>query len=281
MMWTSPMFPALLALLIACQGAPPAVVDAPKPTPPAPTPPPTASPAPTDEADALLSRMEAQGKSMKDFTASATVEKFEALTEEKEIRRGRIVVEGAVGPTRKVAIIVDEFIDATGRGSTDGRRYLFAGGWFDEFDALRKQCIRRQVARAGESVDPLRVGEGPFPVPLGQPKADVLREFTVTAGTLPSAPFFKSLLPRAEGLVALRLVPRAGTAMARDTAALTVVVDSVTLAPEAIEVEQVNGDATRALFRHGKLDAGLDAAARDLLTPPAMDGWKIDTRPLA
>ncbi len=271
-----------LIALLACQTAPVAVpVSVPEPaTVPMQTPGPAAQSTETS-AESVLDRLEAQGKSMKDFSASATVEKYEALTDEKEIRRGRVVVDGPVGAKRRIGLVVDEYIDSTGRGSPDGRRYIFADGWLGEFDVARRQLIRRQIAREGELVDPLRVGDGPFPVPLGQPRAEIAREFIVTLGTLPEAPIFKTLQGKPEALVALKLVPRAGTSMARDTAAMTIVFDEATLAPVAIEVMQVNGDATRAIFRSAKMDAGLDEAARALLTPPPTEGWKIDLRPLA
>ena len=189
--------------LLACQSVPPAsrsakqIVVAPPPTP-APTPAPTKDDATVEK---LLDAMEEQGRTMKDFTASATMEKFEALTDEREVRRGRVVVLGPTGKDREIGIVFDELIDSTGRGSTDARRFVFRGGWMSEFDPTKKQVIRRQLAPEGESFDPLRVGEGPFPVPLGQPKKDVVREFIVTMGTLPDAPFFRSLatVPPAAG----------------------------------------------------------------------------------
>ena len=266
---------------------------------PAPAPAQTPAPAPV-QANAilenLLDAMEEQGRTMKDFTASATMEKFEALTDEREVRRGRVVVLGPSGKDREIGIAFDEFIDSTGRGSTDARRFVFRGGWMWEFDPTKKQAIRRQLAPEGESFDPLRVGEGPFPVPLGQPKKDVVREFIVTLGTLPDAPFFRSLVPAPStpvpsaptsetkpnetALAILRLVPRVGTKMARDTAAMTIILDRASLIPRAVEVEAVNGDKTRVLLRDGRLNVGLDDAARAILLPPSTEGWKIDTRPL-
>ncbi|MSQ90523.1 MAG: hypothetical protein EXS01_03900 [Phycisphaerales bacterium] len=275
----------ILLLLLGCQGAP---VAQPEPTTDPPMVPPSCAPAvAADSVDATLDGMEVVGGTMKDFTASATMEKFEAITGEREIRRGRVVVVGPSGADRQIAIAFDEFIDGTGRGSTDTRRFICAAGWMTEFDIERKQAIRRQVARAGEAFDPLRIGAGPFPVPLGQPKADVLREFTVSCAPIPDAPFFRSLQASAPGAssaegprVALRLVPRAGTAMARDTAAIVMVLDRSSFAPQAVEVEAVNGDRTRVLLRNGKLNGGLDEAARALLTPPATEGWKVDVRPM-
>ncbi len=276
---------SLSGLSIAgCQSPPPEPTAVNVPVAPAAT---ETAPVPRDVAvETLLDAMEEQGRTMKDFTASATMEKFEALTGEREVRRGRVVVLGPSGTERQIGIAFDEFIDSTGRGSTDARRFVFRDGWLWEFDPTKKQAIRRQLAREGEAFDPLRVGEGPFPVPLGQPKKDVTREFIVTMGTLPDAPFFRSLAVAKSGdansaLATLRLVPRAGTKMARDTAAMSIILDRSTLIPRGVEVEAVNGDKTRVLLRDGRLNVGLDDAARAMLMPPSTDGWKIDTRPLS
>lgn len=246
--------------------------------------PPVATPATTaSEVDKILDAMEIQGATMKDYTASATMEKFEALTDEREVRRGRVVVRGPSGADRQIGIAFDEFIDSDGRGSTDSRRFVFDRGWLWELDPARKQAIRRQLAREGEPFDPLRVGEGPFPVPLGQPKRDVLREFTVAMTIVPDAPFFRSLTTAKDStttLTSLRLVPRAGTAMARDTAAMTIILEGASFMPRGVEVEAINGNRTRVLLRDGRLNLGLDETALALLAPPSTEGWKIDNRPL-
>jgi len=252
----------------------------------APAPAPTQAPASATidtSIEALLDRMEVQGNTMKDFSAQATVEKFEALTDEREVRRGRVVVLGPSGAAREIAIAFDEFIDSSGRGSTDTRQFIYRGGWLLEFDPSRKQLIRRQLAAEGESFDPLRVGDGPFPIPLGQPKKDIVREFIVTAGTMPDAPFFRSLKnasAQSDSLVILRLVPRAGTSMARETSAMTILFDRLSLVPQGLEIEAVNGDRTRVILRNTKLNAGLDDVTRAMLVAPSTDGWKIDSRPL-
>ena len=73
--------------LLACQSVPPASRSV-NEIEIAPTPAPTKDDATVEK---LLDAMEEQGRTMKDFTASATMEKFEALTDEREVRRGRVV----------------------------------------------------------------------------------------------------------------------------------------------------------------------------------------------
>jgi tetratricopeptide (TPR) repeat protein len=137
--------------------------------------------------------------------------------------------------------------------------------------------------REGETIDPLRVGEGPFPVPLGQPRADVEREFEVALGTLPDAPLFGRLAERGDAIFTLQLVPRPGRPLARDVKRVTVAYEKATLAPVAIEVLADTDDITRVLLRDATVNGGLDESKRALLAPPQFDAatWTVDSRPLA
>ncbi len=58
-------------------------------------------------------------------------------------------------------------------------QYLFDGRWYVELDANTKFVTRREVRQADDTSDPYKLGEGPFPVPFGQTKSDILNEFDV------------------------------------------------------------------------------------------------------
>jgi Flp pilus assembly protein TadD len=229
-----------------------------------------------------LDALEKSGAQTRDFSAGVTIERVDALSDDREVRRGRVVVDGLPGPSRRISVLMQEHIDGSGRGSADSRLFLFEGGWLLEFDTPRKRLTRRQLVRPGESVDPLRVGEGPFPVPLGQPRADVEREFEVTLAALPQESLFKRLPERRDELFALALVPRAGRPLARDVTRVTVAYERASLAPVAIEMTADSGDITRVLLRDAKVNAGLDDTQRALLAPPEFDAasWAVDSRPL-
>jgi hypothetical protein len=55
--------------------------------------------------------------------------------------------------------------------------YIFDGRWFVEKLPNEKLIVKREVVRPGDVADPLRIGEGPFPIPIGQKKEDILRRF--------------------------------------------------------------------------------------------------------
>jgi Flp pilus assembly protein TadD len=239
-------------------------------------------PAPPADAGHWLDSLERSGRDTRDFSAGVTMERIDALSDDREVRRGRVVVDGLPGPGRRIAVRMEEHIDGSGRGSADTRLFIFEQGWLLEFDPSRSRLTRRQLVRPGETVDPLRVGEGPFPVPLGQPRADVEREFEVSVCALPDAPLFSRLSERADGLFALALVPRPGRSLARDVKRVTVAYEKATLAPVAIEVVADTDDITRVLLRDAALNGGLDDAKRALLSPPQFDAatWTVDSRPL-
>jgi hypothetical protein len=97
-----------------------------------------------------------------------------------------------------------------GRKDKLDERHLFDGQWYVELrpDPMnpgggRGTVTRTQIRRAEDTDDPFRLGEGPFPVPFGQRKDDILREFDVTLVPPESAD--------PPGSDHLRLMPRPGS----------------------------------------------------------------------
>jgi hypothetical protein len=80
---------------------------------------------------------------------------------------------------------------------------MFGGRWYIEENSETKTFDKREVRRESDPGNPYRLGEGPFPVPFGQKKADILREFEVT----PGAPSEKD----PSNTDHLHLVPRPGS----------------------------------------------------------------------
>lgn len=81
--------------------------------------------------------------------------------------------------------------------------HLFDGRWYVELQARTKTVTRREIRRAGETSNPYKLGQGAFPLPFGQKKADILAEFEV------------ELIPEREGdppaTDHLKLTPRPNT----------------------------------------------------------------------
>lgn len=235
------------------------------------------APSPHASADALLESLERATKGLRDFQAQVVYDRLDAITEDRERRTGRIVLEqdGADPPQRRFAIAFDRFIDAAGHASPQSQRFAFASGWLVEFDDARRQAIERQLVPEGKSLDPLRLGEGPLPLPVGQRAEDVRRRFTATLAPPPDAPLLKAL----QGVQGLVLVPRAGTSASEDFDEVRIWYDLRTLAPVGVQARMKGGDLKTVLLREVRVNAGLDSAARDALRIEVPEGWIRDRRP--
>ena len=229
-----------------------------------------------DGIESILDAAEAAGARLDAMACTVIIEKRDALTDEVERRRGRLVLQGSAGPARRIALRIDQFIDGTGRASEDRRLFLYRDGWLIERDDARKQQIERQLVADGASMDPLQPGEGPLALPVGARRSEVLANYIVTSTTLPESPLWKDL-PASDVLC---LVPRPSTPAARDAKQLIVAWDRATSLPIAVVRDSTEGDRTIARLRAVEVGP-LNDADRTLVELPAPpQGWTVDRRPL-
>ncbi len=239
-----------------------------------------AEPAPTATASESIERIldaaEEAGARLDAMACTVIIEKRDALTDDVERRRGRLVLQGSAGPSRRIALRIDQFIDGTGRASEDRRLFLYRDGWLIERDDARKQQIERQLVAEGTSMDPLQPGEGPLALPVGARRSEVLANYIVTATTLPESPLWKDLPPND----VLCLVPRPSTPAARDAKQLIVAWDRATSLPIAVVRDSTEGDRTIARLRSVEVGPLNDADRALVDLPEAAKGWTVDRRPL-
>jgi hypothetical protein len=241
---------------------------------------PATAPAPRfADAAALLDAVESVAAGMRDFRASVTLETTDDVTGDTERRMGSVVLEQQEGKpaTRRFAVVFDRFVDGGGRMDERPVRYLYADGWLTEADFVQRTLVRRQLARPGEPYDPLKPGEGPVPLPVGQRRADVLARFDASLADAPRAPALARL---GRPLAGLALRPKPGAAD-RDLRDAVVWYDAETLVPVGVEASRANGRTT-VVLRSATVNGGLDDAQRALLTlaAGATEGWRVDERPL-
>jgi hypothetical protein len=241
---------------------------------------PATAPAPRfADAAALLDAVESVAAGMRDFRASVTLETTDDVTGDTERRMGSVVLVQQEGKpaTRRFAVVFDRFVDGGGRMDERPVRYLYADGWLTEADFVQRTLVRRQLARPGEPYDPLKPGEGPVPLPVGQRRADVLARFDASLADAPRAPALARL---GRPLAGLALRPKPGAAD-RDLRDAVVWYDAETLVPVGVEASRANGRTT-VVLRSATVNGGLDDAQRALLTlaAGATEGWRVEERPL-
>jgi len=243
------------------------------------------------DAVALVHAVEAATAQVHDFRAAVTVDRVDSLTDESERRIGRVLLESvgasandpsgasaAPANTRRLALILDTYLGADGRADESRRHFIYDGGWLAEIDLDRRQFVNRQIVAPGETFDPLRVGEGPLPLPIGQRADDVLARFDVMTVTVPSSGLLRSLT----GVRGVRLVPKSGSGEAQETRSVDLFYDEESFLPRGVIQRRVNGDRVEVQLRDPRMNTGLSEEERGLLTirtPDPRDGWAVDVRP--
>ncbi len=236
--------------------------------------------------EALLDRLERSGEDLRDFQARIRYDIWDAVTEEKQIRSGELIYQ--VDPddgSKRFAILFDTFIFGN-RREQEAKHYIFADGWLVEIDHERKQFIKRQIVAPGKTFDPLKLGEGPFPLPIGQPKNEVLARFDVKLLDAPSDPFLAKMLTDrdVEGMV---LFPKPHTPEAEKFQRVELFYDRQTMLPiginavaaDAIDPDDANSHNRKmVLLSNLKRNEGVDEAKLSIAEPDKRE-WDLDIRP--
>lgn len=174
----------------------------------------------TREADELLTRLEHAGEGITDLTADINFDKTFALQGDEQRRIGKLYFRSETPradgkPGRRAFAVTFTRMYVGDRVEDDPVTYIFDGEWLLEKHAKAKHFEKRQVARPGDNFDPLRIGEGPFPMPIGQKKGDIVSRYQVAlepaeGGLDPAMPPAPSLIKFASsngGSLQLHLVP--------------------------------------------------------------------------
>jgi hypothetical protein len=171
------------------------------------------------DAEALLNTLETADANLTTLTAQIQYIRDFAIAGDTHVRRGTLwfvdsTNAGEQARRRSFAIRFDNLQVGT-RLEKREQYYTFDGEWLFEKFPGEKRMVRRQVVRPGERFDPLKIGEGPLPIPIGQKRADILARYDATL--LPSEDGFddmpleraKDLTAFTKGCVQLLLEPRA------------------------------------------------------------------------
>lgn len=171
------------------------------------------------DADALLTALETADANLSLLTAQIQYTRDFAIAGDTQVRTGSLwfvdsTKKGEKTRQRSFAIRFDSLVVGT-REEKREQFYTFDGEWLVEKFPGEKRMIKRQVVRPGEKFDPLKIGEGPLPIPIGQKRADILARYDATL--LPADDGFdempleraKQLTAFTHGCVQLLLEPRA------------------------------------------------------------------------
>ena len=221
--------------------------------------------------DEILTALDARGRNLRSFVADVKLTEIDEATQLESERTGRVWYQKQNDDDR-IRVVFDKKVE--GRFVKNEKiEYLLDDGWLVDRDYRRSVQVKRQVLRPGEKVNLLKLGEGPFPLPIGQPKEQVHREFEVTKGGLVGSD--------PKGTVHVTLKPRPGTRLAEKFNAIDVWVDPKSNMPVRIEVLDVNETTRRQTdLTNIKVNPEPALGDRDFALPRVDENqWEMHTEP--
>ena len=227
---------------------------------------PTGTAVEAERVDRFLDELEKAGATIETISGAIALEKFDALVLDRKDGK------------RRFAIRFDQFVDGSGRSDDAVDHWIYADGWLCEQDHRNRSFTKRQIVAPGESFDPLALGEGPIPIPVGQKKSEVRARFEVSETEIPQD---IPLLGSMQNVAGLKLVPKPGTAMEKETEAVLLFYDRTSFAPTGVVVREKSGNRTVARISSPVVNGAVKDDDRALLEIPSPDPreWTVDIRP--
>lgn len=185
----------------------------------------------------LLDQMQKLGDTLTSLRADIDMQTTDGQSGERSSRVGSFLLQKRGEGDSRARVSLNKLIveDDEDRKKIIPERieYLLEGDWVIDRvygrglnDPGGRRETHRQIRKPGEKVDLLKLGEGPFPLPIGQPRDSVRAQFEVTR--LPDD-------PEKAGLAGLELRPREETRLARRFHQIVIWIDLKDAMPRIIE----------------------------------------------
>lgn len=246
-------------------------------------------------ADELLAALERADRGLETLTAEVRYDRTFELQGDAQTRFGRLWFENG-GERRRFAILFDELLVGNVQRRQE-QQFVFDGEWLVERVPSERRMIKQQVVPPGRSFDPLRLGSGPLPIPIGQKREDILSryeaELAPSSAGLEDQPGDGGEGARLRGFVEgswqVVLRPRAEVADEEDFREVRLWYSrssSGRLLPRMARTVNRAGDVACVMLINVRLreaggvrdaEAEVPAGLFDTRTPA--DGWLVDVRP--
>jgi len=238
---------------------------------------------PIHTAEDLLRALERADDGLQTLQADIQYDRRFELQGDRHIRQGRLLYrvfppeEGQSRPRRVFEIRFHTLIlPEQRRQERDEQIWVFDGRWLIEKRPAEKVFHAREIAPPGSDFDPLRIGEGPFPVPLGQRTEDILARFDAQL-LEPEAPFEDNPQSRAfvKDTWRIRLVPKQAGSEDEEFRDIQLWYKQSTLLPRLARTVNRQGDVSYVQLINVKRNEPLPEDAFDVAAPDPAEGWQV------
>jgi outer membrane lipoprotein-sorting protein len=216
------------------------------------------APAVPADVAAVLDKMDAVGKDLKNLTAKFDYELYQMPYDDKQNRKGELSYQAP-------NLLRFSFTDKP------TETYIFDGrNLFQQKDSTKQLIIWQIRLPTAPPVESLELGKTPFPLPFGQRKEAVLAQFTVTRDA-------EEEKKDKDGRTVLVLVPKANTPLAHDYTKIILWIDAKTSLPTRVQLFDPSENRTTFNFTDIKTNTELDP--KSFTRPNVPQDWEIVNHP--
>lgn len=229
---------------------------------------------PDSDLDTTLDALNARGQNLKDFSADVAIHTADNRTGEDTAQIGTVIFQNRPNGDSRIKVGFDKKETDNGSGPKITQKqkldYVLDGGWLTDRDYQKKLEVRRQVLQPGQKMNLLKLGEGPFPLPIGQDKTEVKKQFKASKE--------KPEKDDPKDTVHIRLIPEKGSQFEKKFQQIDVFVDTKSSMPVRIDTVEKAGTTRSTELKNIKLNTGVKNEAFDL---PKIDdqGWNRREEP--
>lgn len=251
---------------------------------PAPPIPPAGPKEDAKDVDELLVRLETADKDLQSLSASIKYDTISTIDNDKQSRVGSVhflthpQVPGE--PADRSINVTFDTVTRDNKRSEENRSFILNKGVFVEKVEKDKQINRYKLGPEGKKVDPLKIGEGPFPLPFGQKPDDIKTRFDVTLLPGTDGMTFKNEGVRTyfESCYQLKLIPKPGTKAKTEFDEARIWLQKADLVPiQARTVKPGGGGIDEFFLFNIQTNKPIEPALFDTSTPK---GWQEEQKDL-
>lgn len=234
-------------------------------------------------ADDLLAALETADQNLSTLTADLRYDRTFEVAGDEQTRWGALTFRtesSADGAPRRSFAILFRQLQVGDRVRDERQEYIFDGQWLLEKrpDETPKQYVKRQVVPPGERFDPLRIGEGFMPLPIGQRRADIVSRYDAELLAPDAGLDTDELREFAKGAYQLKLTPRADRTDRDQFREIRLWYRRGTegdgsLLPRMARTVNRAGDIALVRMIKVKINGRIDATALSTATPDHRQGW--------
>jgi hypothetical protein len=243
-----------------------------------------------DTARGLLEALEDADRDIRTLSAGIRYDKFFKLQGDVHRRQGQLLFQTAragAGQVDRAFEINFTSLQVGDRLSDKKNRetWIFDGQWLVEIRTDQKQFIKREMANEGDQFDPLAIGEGPMPIPIGQKAEQVLARYDARL-----APSDESIepdeAPRLEFVAdtwQLVLTPKAGQGADEKFKEIRIWYSKGAdrrLLPRMARTLARGGDVSYVQLINIKTNLKMPPRAFDVTPPPPEENWTVQIEEL-